>query len=144
MRDSLAAQVSLFNELLSSAMDPELEKLGITPSTFELLSAIRGAGGRGTQVEVARRLGITAPSLSEAVSHAVARGLVEQKLGVRDKRSKVLILSPTGKQAVERVLKGVNLAEQKMVEGVDHDELNAAVEVLKKVNRNLARSLQDE
>jgi len=143
MRDSLSGQAGLLCELLTSAMEPKLDETEISLGTFELLTAIYGSGGRATQVEVARRLGITPPSLSEAVKSACARGLAEQQHDSNDGRRKILKLTAKGRKAMQSIVKGVNSAETKMVEGIDPEQIASAIEVLRRANRNLARFLQD-
>ncbi len=143
MKDSLSGQAGLLCELLTSAMEPKLQEAGISLGTFELLSAIYASGGRATQVEVARRLGITPPSLSEAVKAACSRELVEQHSDSDDARRKILKLTPRGKKAMQSIVKGVSFAETKMVEGIDPAQINLIIDLLRRVNLNLARFLQE-
>jgi len=143
MRESLAGQAGLLCELLTSAMEPKLAQADISLGTFELLSAIYASGGRSTQVEVARRLGITPPSLSEAVKAACVRSLVEQHIDSDDGRRKILKLTAKGRKAMQTIVKDVNIAETKMVEGIDASQIASVIDVLRKVNRNLARILQE-
>ena len=143
MKDSLSGQAGLLCELLTSAMEPKLQDAGISLGTFELLSAIYASGGRATQVEVARRLGITPPSLSEAVKAACSRELVEQHSDTDDARRKILKLTAKGRKAMQSIVKGVNFAETRMVEGIDPNQISLVIEVLRRVNLNLARFLQE-
>ena len=89
--DSLAAQAALLNELLTACAVPEMRATGISASVFELLSTISAGNGKDTQVEVARKMGIT---------------------------------------------------ESSIVEGLTEDELSMTLAVLKRLNRELAVSLQ--
>jgi len=143
MRETLSGQAGLLCELLTSAIGPKLEEADISLGTFELLSAIYASGGRSTQVEVARRLGITPPSLSEAVKAASSRLLVEQHTDSDDGRRKILKLTPKGRKAMQSIVKGVNSAESRMVEGIDATQIASVVDILRRVNRNLARILQE-
>lgn len=139
--ETLTGQAGLLTELLTSAVEPHLKKVDISLSTFELLTAIRAAGGKAKQVDIARRLGVTPPSLCEAVKAAVGRGLVSQVVSPTDARAKTLRLSPKGHSTVRNILEAVNQAEREMVVGIDPDELQLTVETLRRVNRNLALSL---
>jgi DNA-binding MarR family transcriptional regulator len=143
LRESLSGQAGLLSELLTSAIGPKLAEVGISLGTFELLSAIYASGGRATQVELARRLGITPPSLSESVKAASSRLLVEQHIDSDDGRRKILKLTPKGRKAMQTIVKDVNSAESKMVEGIDANQIASVVDVLRRVNRNLARILQE-
>jgi MarR family transcriptional regulator for hemolysin len=144
MRHTLSAQAGLLGELLTAVMEPKLEETGLSLGTFELLSAVHASGGKATQVEVARRLGITPPSLSESVKSATAKSLIEQHADSDDGRRKILKLTPTGRNAMVSIVKGVNKAETRMVHGIEESQLTQVIEVLTKVNRNLARILEEE
>jgi len=144
LRESLSGQAGLLCELLTAAMEPKLEDSGVSLGTFELLSAVQASGGKATQVELARRLGITPPSLSESVKTAASRNLVEQHIDSDDGRRKILKLTASGRKAMQSIVKGVNNAETRMVDGIDASQIAIVVDVLKKVNRNLARIVQEE
>jgi len=144
LRESLSGQAGLLCELLTAAMEPKLETTGVSLGTFELLSAVHASGGRATQIEVAQRLGITPPSLSESVKGAAARNLIEQHIDSDDGRRKILKLTSTGRKAMQSIVKGVNNAETRMVDGIDSSQIAIVIDVLKKVNRNLARIVQEE
>lgn len=143
VRHTLSGQAGLLGELLTAAMEPKLAETGISLGTFELLSAVHASGGKSTQVEVARRLGITPPSLSESVKAATAKKLIEQHADSDDARRKILKLTPTGKKAMYSIVKGVNHAETRMVIGIEESQISVVIEVLSKVNRNLARIVEE-
>ena len=144
MRHSLSGQAGLLCELLTAAMDPQLQEAGITLGTFELLSAVHASGGRATQVEIAKRLGITPPSLSESVKSATTRLLLEQHSDSEDARRKILKLTPKGRKAMLSIVKAVNNAEIRMVNGIDDSQLSTVIEVLARANRNLARIIEED
>jgi MarR family transcriptional regulator for hemolysin len=144
LRESLSGQAGLLCELLTAAMEPKLADTGVSLGTFELLSAVHASGGKATQIEVARRLGITPPSLSESVKGATSRNLLEQHIDSDDGRRKILKLTITGRKAMQSIVKGVNNAESRMVDGIDAAQVAVVIDVLKKVNRNLARIVQEE
>jgi len=144
VRESLSGQAGLLCELLTAAMEPKLEDSGVSLGTFELLSAVHASGGKATQIEVARRLGITPPSLSESVKGAASRNLIEQHIDSDDGRRKILKLTPLGRKAMHFVIKGVNNAEIRMVDGIEASQIAVVIDVLKRVNRNLARIVHEE
>ena len=130
-------------ELVAQALQPTLDRLNISYGAFELLSAIRSAGDNANQAEIARRLGITAPSLTEAVRAAIGSGLIEQVPVATDARAKNLRLSPKGKAALAKILEEVNQTEQILVVGIEDRVLRSVLTVLKTANRNLARKIND-
>jgi DNA-binding MarR family transcriptional regulator len=144
LRESLSGQAGLLCELLTAAMEPKLNDSGVSLGTFELLTAVHASGGRATQIEVAKRLGITAPSLSESVKGAASRNLIEQHIDSDDGRRKILKLTSSGRKTMQSIVKGVNNAENRMVDGIDAEQVAIVIDVLKRVNRNLARIVQEE
>ncbi len=142
IKDSLSAQAGLLCELLTLAIQPDLDEAGVTLGGFELLTAVQACGGKATQVEIARRLGITPPSLSESVKLAAKRNLIEQHVDSSDARRKILRLTSAGRKAMLAILRGVNNAEARMVDEIAAAQIATALDVLKKANRNLARSVQ--
>ncbi len=143
VRDTLSGQAGLLCELLTLSMEPRLKEAGISLATFELLSTVHALKSKGSQAEVARRLGITAPSLSETVKSAVRLGLVEQIQSPLDARTRTLKITARGTRAVQHVMVSVRKAEAAMLQGLDGDAVAAVIEVLKRANKNLARALQD-
>ena len=143
VRDSLTAQAGLLGELMTAVTRPVLESMGVTLATFEVLSAVKAGSGNLPQAELARRLGVSAPTLCEAVHIASERGLLVQKAHPTDSRAKVLSLTPKGSRIVNEVLKRVNQAEAEMVLGIGDTELTLTVDVLRRINRNLAKNLND-
>lgn len=140
--DGLAALCAIINELVAAYLQPTLSEVGLNQGTFELLSAIHATGGQAAQIEIARRLGITAPSLSEAVKLAVREGLVRQIADVEDARRKRLELTGKGRRAVARVLEAVQEAESHLIGGLDAVSLRTAQLTLKQAARSLAAAAQ--
>ena len=139
LSDSLIAQASLLNELVNVAIEPALKRAGLSAGEFELLSAFHGAGEGATQVQVAARLGITPPSLTEALKHVIRDGWVEQVPSKLDGRSKHIKLTRKGRSAFRAAIEAVGQLEQKMSEGLDPKEVGAALRVLKNANMRLVR-----
>jgi len=86
-------------------------------------------------------LGITAPSLTEAVRAAIQAGLVEQVPVPTDARAKNLRITVKGRVALDRIIEQVNETERIMVEGIEDRNLRSALVVLKTASRNLARKI---
>ncbi|MBS1716238.1 MAG: winged helix-turn-helix transcriptional regulator [Armatimonadetes bacterium] len=122
-------------------LDSTLSELGLTQSTFDLLSAINAAGENASQADVARRLSITPPSLSESVRNAVKLGLIEQIPSSIDARVKVIRLTFLGKEKLERVVHSLNKIEEKCVNGVNQLDLRVATKVLRQATNNLSNFL---
>lgn len=131
-------------ELITAAMQPDLEKAELTLAGFELLSAVFAGGGKAAQADIAKRLGISPPSLSESVRVAVRKGFLVQTSIPGDARVKRLQLTPRGKSAVRSVMLAVNRTEVEILEGLDNEQVLGAVRLLREINGNLARKISTE
>lgn len=138
LRGSLSARASVLSEMVSAQLDPVLESNGINFGTFELLSAAHATDGKASQAELARRLGITAPSLCEAVKAAVAKGLVEQRPNKRDRREHRIHLTRKGAGALRKILTALAAIEQRMTLGISAEDLDVAICVLGDAAVNLS------
>lgn len=127
--------------MMTAALEPHLQAADLTLATFELLSAIHGAQGKATQADIARRLGVTPPTLSEAVHNALKRNLLEQVSDPQDARLRRLRLTKTGRAKITQVLEAMSQSERDMLIGIDAESLGVAREVLRQAIRNLARSI---
>jgi DNA-binding MarR family transcriptional regulator len=142
LQQSLSGQAALLTELLSTALEPHLRKSGLTTATFDLLSTVHAMEGGASQASLARRLRISAPTLSEAVHSAEERGFLVASKSTTDKRLRVIQLTPVGKRAVEQALRALNQLETLVVEELEDREIRAAVTVLKRVNQRIAQRLR--
>ncbi len=142
IQQSLSGQAALLTELLSNALEPHLRKSGLTPATFDLLSAVHAHEGGASQASLARRLRVSAPTLSEAVHMAEDRGFLVASKSTSDKRLRVIKLTTVGQRAVEQALKALNQLETQVVEELEDREVKAAVMVLKRVNQRIAARLR--
>ena len=138
MRGALSTQASVLSELVAARLEPVLESNGVNFGTFELLSAAHAADGKASQAELARRLGITAPSLCEAVKGAVAKGLVEQRPVKRDRRVHRIHLTRKGNALLKKLLQGLAETESVLAQGIPAADLALAVRVLGDAASNLS------
>ena len=137
--DTLTAQALVLNELLNAAMEPALAVQGLKAATFDLLNTIHSAGPDATQAEIARRLGIKPPSLTEALRGL--KHLIVQVPSESDNRVKNLQLTDHGRKALAATVKSVENISAAITAGIDKEQLSTTVEVLKKVNRLLAQTM---
>ncbi len=137
--DSLTAQVLLMGELLNAATEPALAAHGLKPATFDLLSTIHAAGPSATQAEIARRLGIKPPSLTEALRGL--KHLIEQVPSETDSRVKHLRITDRGKTALAAAVKAIESVSKAVTAGIGKEPLDQTVEVLRKANRLLAQTI---
>lgn len=140
--NSLVTQTTVVSDLIASFLSQRLGKHSLSPALFDLLSTVYTLKDRGSQVEVAERLGISAASTSEAVRLAAQKGLLDQAADGKDKRRKRLMLTPRGKQKLQAALEELHAADQALLEGLRADEVETAISVLRRAEQNLMRAVR--
>ncbi len=140
----IGTRIAAVYELQAEWMEPKLVELGISWATFQLLTTVANAGDSASQIEVARRLGVTAATLSESVQNHVERGLLTQSHSSKDKRVRVLRLTPRSEQIVRSIRDLVYESDEAMTRGVHPNELTVAAKVLDRVMQNLESALDRE
>jgi DNA-binding MarR family transcriptional regulator len=142
--DLIGARIAALYELQSAWLEPRLADIGVTWTTFQLLAAVTAAGRSASQIEVARRLGVTPATLSEAVFQHVKRGLLEQVASPRDRRVKVLRLTPDAKAVMRQIKKLLEESESLMTAGIAQEDSAAAARFLDRLRDNLQSALRQE
>ena len=74
---------------------------GLTPTQAEILSQL--AAGPMRSGDLARALGVSAPTLTDAVSTLAAKGLAERRPDPQDRRAALVALTPQGAAAGSRL-----------------------------------------
>ncbi len=123
--------VSVLNELSMQALDAPLKKVELPMGMFQLLSAVRAGQSKLTQTELADRLGITPPSLCEAVQAAAAKGYVIQKSKVGDKRARVVVLTKTGAKKIDAAVKAIEELDAMLVRQTSVENLDITIRTLR-------------
>ncbi len=139
--EQIGALVAAVYELQSSWLEPRLKAIGVSWGTFQLLTTVSSAGKKASQVEVARRLGVTAATLSETVFSHVQKGLLEQVPSQQDRRVKILALTDRSKTLMKQIKRLVSESEKTMVKGISDTEAERLSGLLERVMSNLESDL---
>ena len=139
--EQIGVRIAAIYELQSAILEPKLKKIGISWTTFQLLTTINSAGKSASQVEVASRLGITPATLSETVFSHVQKGLIEQVPSKSDRRVKVLQLTETSKPMMKQIKKFVQETESGLLAGFNDSESMQLSGLLDRVLLNLEQAL---
>jgi DNA-binding MarR family transcriptional regulator len=100
LEDRLGFLLSQTHHRFHDRADRALEPLGIEIRHFGALRML--AGGVPSQRELADRLNVSGPVVVELVDALEARGLVERRRDPADRRANALVVTPAGRDAVER------------------------------------------
>lgn len=91
-----------FSRAIRLALNQAEGEARLTVTQFHCLRAIAAAGGPATASRLARRLQVTAPTMTRTVDSLVERGLVERRADPNDRRTTGLILTDAGRALVDR------------------------------------------
>lgn len=118
--------VALFMERMASA------GLSLTPVQFAALSTIRDNPGID-QATVAGLIAYDRATLGKVIDKLDARGLIHRETSDRDRRAKVLSLSPQGEALFLAALPHVEAIQPQILGGLDANERRRFLALLDKV-----------
>jgi DNA-binding MarR family transcriptional regulator len=99
----LLTALSKAGQVLRSQTRPDLHALQLTPTQAEILNALAAARGEEKRLgDVARTLGVRAPTASEAVAALIRKKLVRRTPATDDGRAIALELTPRGARIAEQ------------------------------------------
>ncbi len=113
-------------------------RAGLTPTQAQILGLLRFRAGVTRVADLARELAVTQPTVSDAVSALVAKGLVERRPLRSRGRSAALALTPAGERAADE---GAGWADFLLagVDALDARERALLLRALVKIVRTLQR-----
>lgn len=141
--EQIGARVAAIYELQSAWLEPRLKALGLGWSTFQLLTTVNSLGRNASQVEVARRLGVTPATLSESVFGHVQKGYLDQAPSSRDRRVKVLQLTDRSKTLMRQIKRLAAESEVVMARGLEDKDRERLATLLDRVLANLEAESPD-
>lgn len=104
-------------------LDIEFQSSGLTDATWRPLLHLHILGDDVRQKDLAASLGIEGPSLVRLIDSLIAKGLMERSEDVRDRRAKLLRLTPEGLKLVDRIHTTVTGLEEGLFSSFSDDEL---------------------
>lgn len=136
--DTLTGAASILSELAAHEVEVVLRRAGMGMGAFDLLSAVRAAGGRETLGQIAERMGIVPSSLTEAIAPAERRGFVERLTVDSNRRAKRILLTEAGERLLDECLAALQAQESRLREAIPAEELSRAIATLQKACETLA------
>lgn len=140
----VGARIAAVYDLHAEYLEPRLVALGVSWTTFQMLTAIANAGENASQIEVARQLGVTAATLSESVQIHIDKGLIKQTKSKTDGRVKLLLLTAKATKILQKIRDLVMSSEETMTRGLLPHELSSAMLVLDRIAQNFESALDRE
>jgi MarR family transcriptional regulator for hemolysin len=122
-RSNLLLRLGYLTRRWRQILDTEFQSSGLTDATWRPLLHLHILGDDIRQKDLAASLGIEGPSLVRLIDSLITKGLIERSEDVRDRRAKLLRLTPAGLKLVESIRKTVTGLEDGIFSSFDDDEL---------------------
>ncbi len=124
MASTIGFRIARLPHLWRSILDRRLAPLGLTQTRWVTLYHLWKLGEGNPQCDLARALGVEAPSLVRTLGQLEAQGLVERRACDDDRRSKRLYLTPAAIPLLEQIDSVVLAARQEMLAGLSEQDLD--------------------
>ena len=124
MASTIGFRIARLPHLWRSILDRRLAPLGLTQTRWVTLYQLWKLGEGNPQCDLARAIGVEAPSLVRTLGQWEAQGLVERRACDDDRRSKRLYLTPAAIPLLEQIDSVVLAARQEMLAGLSEQDLD--------------------
>ena len=124
MASTIGFRIARLPHLWRSILDRRLAPLGLTQTRWVTLYHLWKLGEGNPQCDLARAIGVEAPSLVRTLGQLEAQGLVERRACDDDRRSKRLSLTPAAIPLLEQIDSVVLAARQEMLAGLSEQDLD--------------------
>lgn len=122
-RANLLYRLGLLTRHWRQVLDAEFQAAGLTDATWRPLLHLNLLGDGTRQKDLAAAVGIEGPSLVRLLDTLVAKGLMERSEDVRDRRAKLLRLTPAGCAIVDRIKETVATLENELLNPFSDGEI---------------------
>ena len=114
----------------------EAENLGVKNAYRALLSTLYVKDG-GTQLSLAEKTGMKAPTISITLRKMEKEGLVRRVVDENDLRKTHVYLSDKGRETTERLNEGINGINNIFVEGMSDEEADFFIKSLERIKASM-------
>lgn len=134
--ESVGYWVTMTSHTIRRALDLELAKESITLRQFEVLAWI-ALEGEQSQVELAERLGIEAPTLAGILARMERDGWLERYGCPEDRRRKRIRATPKAESVWVRMAECCRRVRERAIRGISNEELAELKRICEKLRSNL-------
>ncbi len=137
-RDGFGLTVSELSRQWRIFIDQRVEPFGLTSVRCSVLATLKFDGPR-SQVELARHLGVKAPSMVRQIDKLEKDGFIKRTVHPDDRRVKIVTLADAAHPVCERIREHVHGSRDAVFEGLTPEEIKAAHHVLLTMRDNIMR-----
>ncbi|MBE0404073.1 MULTISPECIES: transcriptional regulator SlyA [Halomonas] len=136
MASSIGFRLARLPHLWRSILDRRLAPLGLTQTRWVTLYHIWRLGEGHPQCDLARVIGVEAPSLVRTLGQLEEQGLVERRACDSDRRSKRIYLTPAAMPLLEKIDAVATQVREEFFVGLGERELEQLNEWLSTIEAN--------
>lgn len=139
-RGNLMLRLGHLTRRWRKVLDTEFHSSGLTDAEWRPLLHVHILGNDIRQKDLAASLGIEGPSLVRLIDSLIAKGLVERSEDARDRRAKLLRLTPEGFKLVASIRKTVTGLEDGLFRSFRDDELLLFADFIQRVEASIVEA----
>lgn len=128
---------SMLSRLWRRTIDHKMAAAGLGDISWSPLIHLAESGDGVSQKELASLVGIDGSSLVRLLDMLESRGHIERHPSPNDRRVKLVMLTPAGREAVGVIRSHLNSIEQEMLLDLDDEQLAAMLEAFELIQARL-------
>lgn len=136
--------IKQINDKMLAYADASLKKYDLTFSQVQVLDFLYFHGGKATQKEIERHLGVSHPAVVGLVNRMVQAGFLYCFVDEADKRNKVVCITEKAKAVETKAEKDRRASETLITEGMSKEEILELQRLLMKVYQNLGGKTENK
>lgn len=148
MHQDIGLKLSRVPRLWRAILDERLAPLELTQTRWVTLYRLSKMGDGQPQCDLARSIGVEAPSLVRTLDQLTEQGLIERRPSDEDRRTKRVYLTDKATPLLKKIETVVEQARIEMIEGLSDDDIDQLDAILTRIEKNgqqlLSRSSCEE
>lgn len=136
MPENIGFKIARLPRLWRAILDERLAPLELTQTRWVTLYHLWRLGDGQPQCDLARAIGVEAPSLVRTLDQLTEQGLIERRQCQDDRRTKRIFLTKEATPLMERIDAIVAEARAEMLEGISEAELDTFDDILTRIEQN--------
>lgn len=148
MHQDIGLKLSRVPRLWRAILDERLAPLELTQTRWVTLYHLSKMGDGQPQCDLARSIGVEAPSLVRTLDQLTEQGLIERRPSDEDRRTKRVYLTDKATPLLKKIETVVEQTRIEMIEGLSDDDIDQLDAILTRIEKNgqqlLSRSSCEE
>ncbi|MCW4151488.1 transcriptional regulator SlyA [Halomonas sp. 18H] len=136
MQQNIGFQLARVPRLWRAVIDRRLAPEGLTQTRWVTLYHLWRMGNDQPQCDLARAIGVEAPSLVRTLDQLSEQGLIERRPCGQDRRAKRIFLTDKATPLLERIDAVVTQARKEMLAGLSDQDVEQLVDLLSRIEAN--------